>query len=372
MKILHCADIHLDSPFSSCPPEKSEQRRGELRATFEAMMRYAKEERFPLVLIAGDLFDYGFVTKKTADLLARVFADMPETKIVIAPGNHDANCEGGVYGSVNFPENVYIYKSEDLECFEFPELGVDVYGYAFTSEKLETSPLAGKRIKNTDRANLLCIHCDTASPISRYAPVSREDIASFGADYAALGHIHNPGEIEKAGECTFAYSGCPEGRSFDETGYKGAVIVDIDPETKEVSANRKIFSRGHYEIENVDVTGAESDLDVIGAIEKKIKEKGYCSDTSLRAVLVGEVAPSYIPVAAAIEEGVDGLYLIEIRDTTLPIYGCESLESDMTVRGELWRVLKEKMSRGTNEERETAILAFRYALAALDGRTITD
>lgn len=372
MKILHCADIHLDSPFSSCSPQKSEERRGTLRAVFEAMMKYAKKENIPLVLISGDLFDYGFVTKKTADLLLRVFSDMPETKIVIAPGNHDAHARGGIYDTVKFPENVFIFEGEDLSSFDFPELGTCVYGYAFTSEKLETSPLAGKRAENKDRINLLCIHADITSPISRYAPVSREDIASFGAHYAALGHIHNPGDIESAGGCTYAYSGCPEGRSFDETGYKGAVIVDIDPETKKVSAARKIFSKGRYEIENVDVTGAESDLEVVSKIEKKTAELGYGADTSLRVTLVGEVSPSYIPVPSAIEEGAKGLYLIEVKDATLPIYGCESLDGDMTLRGELWRTLKEKMSTGTRDERETAVLAFRYALAALDGRPITD
>ena len=60
MKILHTADIHLDSPFSSLDPKKSEERRDELRDAFENMMKYAKESGVEIVLIAGDLFDYGF------------------------------------------------------------------------------------------------------------------------------------------------------------------------------------------------------------------------------------------------------------------------------------------------------------------------
>lgn len=372
MKILHIADVHLDSPFSACDPAKSEKRRAELRESFASAMRFAREEGVSLVLIAGDLFDYGFATKKTADMLAALFSEMPEIKIVISPGNHDAYIKGGVYKSVSFPENVFIFENEELSRFEFPELGADVYGYAFTSERLETSPLAGKRACDNGRLKLLCIHCDTRSPISRYAPVSREDIAAFGADYAALGHVHNPGEPEYAGECLAAYSGCLFGRSFDETGKKGAILVEYDPETKKISAEKKILAKGHYEIEELDVTGAESDREVAAKIGELVKERGYGEDTALRVILSGAVTPSYIPVTDTMEKEDFGLFSLEVKDGTDPVYAADSLEGDMTLRGEVWRILKEKMNSGSQEERETAKRALRYALAALDGRDPSD
>ena len=368
MKILHTADIHLDSPFSSCDPKKSEARRAELRATFSEMMEYAKREGVKIVLIAGDLFDYGFVTKKTADMLVSVFSSCPEVKIVISPGNHDAYIKGGVYDGVDFPENVYIFKSEELSRFEFAELGVDVYGYAFTSERLEVSPLAGARAEDNGRLKLLCAHADMTSPISRYAPVTREDISLFGADYAALGHVHNPPAHEVAGNCTYAYSGPLVGRSFDEPGEKGALIIDYDPDDKKMSLEKKVFSSSTYEIEKLDITAAENDAEARAKIESLIREKGYGTNTSLRVVLTGAVTPDYIPDTEAIESGIEGLFSIQVKDSTEPIYGAESLEGDMTLRGELYRVLKEKMSSGEVGEREIAIKALRYALAALDGR----
>ncbi len=368
MKILHTADIHLDSPFSSLDPKKSEERRGELRAAFSSMMKYAKESGVELVLIAGDLFDYGFVTKRTADMLVSTFSDMSEVKIVISPGNHDAYVKGGVYDGVDFPENVYIFDSEELSRFEFPELGVDVYGYAFTSEKLETSPLALKSAEDNGRVKLLCIHCDIHSPISRYAPVTREDIAAFGADYAALGHVHNPASPETVGGCTYAYSGPLVGRSFDEPGEKGAILVEIDRDTKKMSFEKKVFSDARYEIEKLDITACESDGEVRSKLEAMIKNKGYTSSTSLRVILMGAVPPTYIPHTEAIEDGIEGIFSLQVKDMSEPIYGAESLDSDMTVRGELWRYLKEKMSTGESEDREIAIRALRYALAALDGR----
>ena len=371
MKILHVADLHLDSPFSSCDLKTSAKKKRAQEAVFNKMMEYIRAESIPLVLIAGDLFDFGFVTKKTADMLKRAFAALPDTVFVISPGNHDAAVKGSVYASDGFSDNVHIFKDSALSRFSFDALGVDVYGYAFTEERLEISPLADKRAENTGNIPLLCIHADLYSPISRYAPVSREDIASFGARYAALGHVHKGEIFERAGGCLYAYPGCLIGRSFDEVGKKGALLVELDG-AGEANVSPVYFTDEKYEIEKIDITGADSDAEAIAKIKEKIAERGYGEETSLRALLVGEVSPSYIPVTEAIEQSIDSLASIEVKDETLPIYDAASLDSDMTLRGEVWRTLKQKLSCGTADEREIAKKALCYALAALDGRAIND
>lgn len=378
MKILHIADVHLDSPFSSCSVTAAGERQNELRETFENMMKYAKDEKFSLVLIAGDLFDYGYVTKKTAELLCDTFAEMPECKIVISPGNHDAYTRNGVYASIKFPPNVYIFQTEKLTSFSFDDIGVDVYGYAFTSEKIETSPLSydyAEKIKNPDRLNLLCIHADISSPISRYSPVTKKDLADFGADYAALGHIHNSEEIEKAGNCTYAYSGCPEGRSFDETGYKGAIVIGYDgikDGKKALTAERKRFSKRSYQIETIDITGAASNAEVLEAIKGRIEKLGYGEETALRVELTGALPSEYIPDITGLEKKLDMLYSAEIKDCTLPIYDDKFLREDVTIKGEFYRSLLEKMTSGDAAEREIAVMALRYGLAALDGKNLSE
>lgn len=371
MKILHVADLHLDSPFSSCGQKKSVEKRRAQEAAFGTMMEYIKTERIPLVLIAGDLFDFGFVTKKTADALKRALASIPETKFVISPGNHDAMKKGSVYDSDGFSDNVFIFRDSTLSRFSFDELGVDVYGYAFTEEKLETSPLAARRAEETGRIPLLCMHADIYSPISRYAPVSREDIAGFGARYAALGHVHKGEIFERAGGCLFAYPGCLIGRSFDETGRKGALLVELSEGGKS-SVSPVFFSDERYEIENIDITGKDSDAEAIEEIKKVIAEKGYGKETSLCAVLSGEVHTSYIPVTETIEAAELGLGSLEVKDETLPIYDAAALDADMTLRGEVWRTLKERLGTGSPEEREVAKKALAYAFASLDGRAIND
>ncbi|MDE6590427.1 MAG: metallophosphoesterase, partial [Oscillospiraceae bacterium] len=57
MKVLHASDFHLDSPLSGLPPEKSAQRRRELRDVPARLARLARDEEVDLVLLPGDLFD---------------------------------------------------------------------------------------------------------------------------------------------------------------------------------------------------------------------------------------------------------------------------------------------------------------------------
>ena len=89
VKILHTADIHLDSPFSLLDVKKAQARKAELRGTFSSMMLYAKSEKYHIVLMAGDLFDSEFATKETLEMMATQFASAPECRFVISPGNHD-------------------------------------------------------------------------------------------------------------------------------------------------------------------------------------------------------------------------------------------------------------------------------------------
>lgn len=58
MKLIHCADLHLDSSMTThLTKEKAKERKAELLASFNRMMEYADRENVSAVLIAGDLFD---------------------------------------------------------------------------------------------------------------------------------------------------------------------------------------------------------------------------------------------------------------------------------------------------------------------------
>ena len=58
MKIIHCADLHLDSKMTAnLDKDKARERKAELLRTFERMITYASQNQVEAILIAGDMFD---------------------------------------------------------------------------------------------------------------------------------------------------------------------------------------------------------------------------------------------------------------------------------------------------------------------------
>ena len=178
LKILHTVDIHLDSPFSGLDARRSEIRRAELRSTFSSLMTYVRDNSIDLLLITGDFFDTGFVTKETVSIVLREFSRVADCKIVISHGNHDPSTPDSVYAKVKFPENVYIFKSSEQTSFSFPELGCEVYGYAFTGETMRKSPL--RPTGDSGYIKILCAHAHLNSPLSPYCPISTAELEACG------------------------------------------------------------------------------------------------------------------------------------------------------------------------------------------------
>lgn len=365
IKILHTGDLHLDSPFANLSPAIAAVRRRELRETFSAMMAYARTAAVDIVLIAGDLFDRRFATSETLELIREEFAALP-CPVVISPGNHDPADGRGIWHGGALPSNVYIFKEEKLERIVFEDIGLDVYGYGFTSDELTKSPIAGEYVRDRHRASVLLCHGDITSPMSKDAPLSKAQIESFGADYTALGHIHNGEEYSgNAGGRIYAYCGCPEGRDFGECGVKGAIICEIDgdPMERRVMVTRKPFCRKKYEDITVPVDGAVG----MSEIYRAARDAAILCDerTILRLTFTGAVDPGIVIDPAAVEAALPGVAALTVRDRTTPALGFS--DSDLTVRGEFCRILRPMLESADPAEREKAILALKIGLSALNG-----
>ncbi len=369
LKIVHTGDIHLDSPFSGLDERRAEVRKTELRGTFSSLMTYVRTNAVGILLIAGDLFDRGFVTRETIDIVMREFTRASSCRIVISPGNHDPYTADSVYAKVKFPPNVYIFKSEEQTRFEFPELNCDVYGYAFTGESHPGSAVA--KTEDNGRIRLLCAHAHLDAPASPYAPVTSSQLVAAGFDYAALGHVHNPPPTAEAGGCVYGYCGCIEGRGFDEPGQKVALSFEIGDDGKK-TLRRLVLSHRRYETDTLDVTGAVSVADVKERIRGLIHDKKYTQETLLRVTLTGEVEPSLVISPALAADGVNEVFALDVRDETVPALDTEYLESDPTVRGAFYRELKPRLNDPDPVKRKTALRALRYGLSAMAGESISD
>ena len=370
VKILHTADIHLDSPFSLLDVKKAQARKAEMRGTFSSMMLYAKMEKYDIVLMAGDLFDSEFATKETLETMAEQFASAPDCRFVIAPGNHDPLTPRSPYRKVEFPSNVYIFATDDMGKFSFDDIGVDVYGWAFTETEKHDNPLRlGKVALDRNKLNILCIHADITSADSPYCPISEDDIEKSGFDYIAMGHVHAGGEVKRIGQTYYAYSGCLEGRSFDECGQKGVIVIktESDDMGKGMRFGFKRFSRRRFEKAKLDISGASGTADVSERIRELVSSRGYGEDTMLRISLRGVVSPSARIDTDSFEAEKFGLFYLEVRNDTSPTLDEAALMNDISIRGALYRELLPKLKSDDEKTRRIAAAALRYGLAALEG-----
>ncbi len=376
LKVIHTADIHLDSPFSLGNAETSALRREELREMFRRLCRYIGEQKADLVLIAGDLFDRKFITKNTVDLVVREFAGLPDVRFVITPGNHDYYSPDSIWEKTAFPANVTVFKSESLAKISLTvrEQKVDVYGYAFTSVSMDHCPFTEYQADDPDAINILVAHGNMLQKNREDCPITLADIRSTNFDYVALGHIHNLHEITSEDDQWYGYCGSPEPRDFGETGWHGIYTVEMDKNEEGFfckPAFVKMASR-RYMVETLNVTGAEQSEAILEAVRTMLSQRDYGEETLLRIKFTGDVAPAAEVPTEEIAALCSGLAYVEVADETSPLFDYDYLEADPTIRGAYFRQLLPKLRSIDAREREVAAQALRAGLAVLGGSELPE
>ncbi len=357
VKVLHAADLHLDSPFEALPGALAAQRRQEQRGLLRSLPGLAREHGAQIILLPGDLLDSDSAYPETAHTLAETFAET-DAQVFIAPGNHDFYSAHAPYARLAFPENVHIFRTPRLEPVELPELGVRVWGAAFTDSR-SPALLRGFTVqRRPETIELLCIHGEVGNPASPYNPMTEAELAASGVDYAALGHVHRFGGVLRAGNTTYAWPGCAEGRGFDETGQKGVLLAEVRPG----GADAAFLPLGgrRYEILRVDA----QDVDLAAAVCAALPEDA--ARHIFRVILTGERdrAPNLAALRAALE---GRAFALELRDETRLKQDIWATAGEDTLRGLFLAALRARYDAAeTNEDRARVTMAARWGLAALD------
>ena len=261
VKVLHCADLHFDTPFKELSKEVSDTSKNELLEVFKNIIDLAIDENIEVLLIAGDVFDNLTVNKNTLFFISDQIRRIKNIKVFISPGNHDPYNEKSFYSMINWPENVYIFKG-DMEFKEVEELNLIVWGAGFRNNYENETLLRGINVDN-DKINIMLLHGEIASTNSKneYNPIYINDIYKSNVDYIALGHRHKFSGILKEGMTTYAYSGCPQGRGFDEEGEKGVIIGEV----YKCGTNLEFFPvyKRKYVTKEIDITGTNNYDEVV-------------------------------------------------------------------------------------------------------------
>ena len=115
-RVVHCSDVHLDTPFP-CADEGTRTRLQQAaRTTFTRLVDLCLAEQVAALLVAGDLFDDERLSLASEEWMCAQLARLTQAgvTVVLACGNHDSATPGGRMSSISFPDGVHVAGSEPL------------------------------------------------------------------------------------------------------------------------------------------------------------------------------------------------------------------------------------------------------------------
>jgi DNA repair protein SbcD/Mre11 len=230
-KLVHAADLHLDSPLVGLERYEAAPVAELRRATRDALDRLVElclSERADLLLVAGDLFDGTWRDYSTGLFLCERMARLREAGVAVVwlRGNHDAASR--LTQHLRMPENVRELSSHEPESVAFDRLNLVVHGQGFARAAVETDLSARYPAAVAGALNVGLLHTalEGREGHAPYAPCRLSALVDRGYDYWALGHVHAHELVHR--DPWVVYPGNLQGRYARETGPKGAMLVEFD------------------------------------------------------------------------------------------------------------------------------------------------
>ncbi len=363
MKLIHCADLHLDSSLSgNLDGEKRKLRKTELLRTFLRMVKYADEKQAAAILIAGDMFDTKKVSKTVRNAVYDVIVQHPHITFFYLRGNHDA--ESFLRALDTLPDNLKLFSDAWTSyILTEGENKLVVTGAELLSDNAQE--LYNGLVLDNTLLNIVMLHGQEM----QYQGKDKTEIINLSAlkgkniDYLALGHIHTYKRAVLDARGVYCYSGCLEGRGFDECGEHGFVELDVDFENKNIKDTFVPFaSRRIYTIP-VDVSGCETTLMVQSTIDKTIGEYELADTSMVKLVLRGNVSVDSernIPLLTDVYK--DAFFFVKIYDETKLKVDYAMYLHDESLKGEFVRQVQ---AADLDEEEKANII--RAGILALSG-----
>lgn len=376
MKIIHCSDLHLDADLRSRFDEGSAaDRRAELMNTFRRLCRQARELHARAVLICGDLFDTDTPSPSAVRAVEDLVLTYSEILFFCLRGNHDSRSV--LFRTREMPSNLRLFDDRwtvwELESGpekqrsagqRFAEqrkiciIGKEADDGLFTPPPLDPSNL-----------NIVMLHGQIREGMSASdsETVPLGALRGIGIDYLALGHLHSYRSFPLDQRGTAAYSGCLEGRGFDECGECGFVLLDMDTPSGRIRSRFIPFaSRSLYRVP-CDVSGCVSDAEVYERISSALSSSPAQARDLVRLELTGGLEYGCSPDPALIRaEWEDGYHYFDCVDNTVPVVHSEDFLCDATLKGEYVRIVS--AAGGLDENERAAVL--RCGLRALSGEPL--
>lgn len=396
VKLIHTADLHLDSAFRSrFTKEEAENRRQKQLMAWKELLSFAVEKKVQGILIAGDLFDSPVVSHGTMDFFLSTISEHPEISFFYLRGNHDT--ENTFRYQENLPKNLFLfsergkkyrlndrlllagveYGTRDISFGEnegdtqgagqAAEQGIgqeNAHGAEALSKSESESEEESKFLKlNEEDCNILLLHGALYQGTPKGEAVQGEEgiflknLEKLPLSYIALGHIHKGGEGKLNNGALWAYPGCLQGRGFDEEGERGFLYLKVEEEKKEIRKEFIPIKKGEFRILEIELLEDEGTLACLKKIEVEMEKAGIAKEDSLRIILKGKKGLEqernlrYLQLQLQ-----DSVFFLEIRDECELSWNREEAMKEKSLKGEFLRVLAAADNLSKEEQEEIIAL----------------
>ena len=396
VKLIHTADLHLDSAFRSrFTKEEAENRRQKQLMAWKELLSFAVEKKVQGILIAGDLFDSPVVSHGTMDFFLSTVSEHPEISFFYLRGNHDT--ENTFRYQENLPKNLFLfsekgkkyrlndrlllagveYGTKDISFGEnegatqgagqAAEQGVgqeNAHGAEALSKSESESEEESKFLKlKEEDCNILLLHGALYQGTPKGEAVQGEEgiflknLEKLPLSYIALGHIHKGGEGRLNNGALWAYPGCLQGRGFDEEGERGFLYLKVEEEKKEIRKEFIPIKQGEFRILEIELLEDEGTLACLKKIEVEMEKAGIAKEDSLRIILKGKKGLEqernlrYLQLQLQ-----DSVFFLEIRDECELSWNREEAMKEKSLKGEFLRVLAAADNLSKEEQGEIIAL----------------
>ena len=396
VKLIHTADLHLDSAFRSrFTKEEAENRRQKQLMAWKELLSFAVEKKVQGILIAGDLFDSPVVSHGTMDFFLSTISEHPEISFFYLRGNHDT--ENTFRYQENLPKNLFLfsekgkkyrlndrlllagveYGTKDISFGEnegatqgagqAAEQGIgqeNAHGAEALSKSESESEEESKFLKlKEEDCNILLLHgalyqgTPKGDSFQGEEGIFLKNLEKLPLSYIALGHIHKGGEGKLNNGALWAYPGCLQGRGFDEEGERGFLYLKVEEEKKEIRKEFIPIKQGEFRILEIELLEDEGTLACLKKIEVEMEKAGIAKEDSLRIILKGKKGLEqernlrYLQLQLQ-----DSVFFLEIRDECELSWNREEAMKEKSLKGEFLRVLAAADNLSKEEQEEIIAL----------------
>ncbi|HGE72503.1 TPA: DNA repair exonuclease [Candidatus Poribacteria bacterium] len=283
-KFIHCADLHLDSPFEGIHDYNPDIAKSLRNATFESFQNIidlAIDENVDFIIIAGDIFDGANRNIRAQYRFNQILKHAVDSGIqcFLAHGNHDPLSSWE--SSLKLPDNVHRFDCNSVGKVVVKrnnEILANIYGISYRQKEVKTNLVYQFPQKNdNDPFSIGVLHCNVGgiSEHDNYAPCTIDDLVKCGLDYWALGHVHNQIKLRES-HPYIIYPGNSQGRNIRETGEKGCFLVQVDDD-KNVDINFVPTDKIRWFVKEINISIMDNTEEVVDSL---MKEKEYLRSIS--------------------------------------------------------------------------------------------